>query len=219
VLVARGLVATVTDVRRRERSLWSRPVDLDVRGPERIALLGANGTGKTTLVRMLAGSRPADGGTVEVGVDGIGHLPQRLVLPDERATLLQTLRAVAPTAPEQQLRAGLAAFGFRGGRVAQPVGSLSGGERFRAVLAAILHSDPPPQLLLLDEPTNNLDLATVAQLGGALAAYRGALLVASHDQAFLRTLGITRWLLLDRDRGLHEIDAPVDRVPGRGPPA
>jgi ATPase subunit of ABC transporter with duplicated ATPase domains len=77
------------------------------------------------------------------------------------------------------------------------VGSLSGGERFRATLAALLLAEPPPQLLLLDEPTNNLDLASTRQLAQALAAYRGALLVASHDLAFLRGAGITRWLRLE----------------------
>jgi ATPase subunit of ABC transporter with duplicated ATPase domains len=71
---------------------------------------------------------------------------------------------------------------------------LSGGERFRAVLAALLSAQPAPQLLMLDEPTNNLDLASVAQLERALDAYRGALIVASHDLPFLRRLGITRWL-------------------------
>ena len=80
----------------------------------------------------------------------------------------------------------------------RPAGStLSGGELFRATLATLLLAEPAPQLLLLDEPTNNLDLASVRQLTGALAAYPGALLVASHDVEFLRDLGITRWLLLD----------------------
>jgi ATPase subunit of ABC transporter with duplicated ATPase domains len=86
-----------------------------------------------------------------------------------------------------------------------PAGTLSGGERFRAVLAALLLAQPPPQLLLLDEPTNNLDMASVRQLTQALAGYRGALLVASHDLHFLGSAGITRWLRLDRATGLAEI--------------
>ena len=77
--------------------------------------------------------------------------------------------------------------------------TLSGGERFRATLAALL-AEPPPQLLLLDEPTNNLDLASVARLGEALAAYRGALLVVSHDETFLGELGLTRRLRAHRGR-------------------
>ena len=72
------------------------------------------------------------------------------------------------------------------------VGSLSGGELFRATLAALLLAEPAPRLLLLDEPTNNLDVASVRQLVAALAAYRGALLVASHDEPFLAEIGISR---------------------------
>ncbi|CAM5238060.1 ATP-binding cassette domain-containing protein [Streptomyces tanashiensis] len=95
------------------------------------------------------------------------------------------------------VRARLARFLFRGARADQPVGTLSGGERFRATLAALLLAEPAPQLLMLDEPTNNLDMASVRKLTAALDAYEGALIVASHDVTFLESLGITRWLLLD----------------------
>ena len=71
-------------------------------------------------------------------------------------------------------------------------GTLSGGERFRATLACLLLADPAPQLLLVDEPTNNLDLDSVAQLVAALRAYRGALVVVSHDERFLAELALTR---------------------------
>jgi ATPase subunit of ABC transporter with duplicated ATPase domains len=91
------------------------------------------------------------------------------------------------------VRAQLARFLVRGDAVLQPAGSLSGGERFRVTLACLLLADPPPQLLLLDEPTNNLDLDSVAQLTDALAGYRGALIVASHDRPFLADIGVQRW--------------------------
>jgi ATPase subunit of ABC transporter with duplicated ATPase domains len=107
------------------------------------------------------------------------------------------------------VRANLARFLFRGERASMLAGTLSGGERFRAVLAALLLAEPPPQLLLLDEPTNSLDMASARQLTQALDSYRGALVVASHDVHFLRSLSITRWLLLDRDAGLTEI-GPLD---------
>jgi ATPase subunit of ABC transporter with duplicated ATPase domains len=87
-------------------------------------------------------------------------------------------------------------------------GTLSGGERFRAVLAALLLADPPPQLLLLDEPTNNLDMASARQLSEALSCYQGALVVVSHDVPFLRSIGITRWLRLDRDGRLTDTEPP-----------
>ncbi|HUR08673.1 MAG TPA: ABC-F family ATP-binding cassette domain-containing protein [Nonomuraea sp.] len=169
--------------------------ELVVRGPERIALLGPNGSGKTTLLRRIA----EHGANVPVR-----YLAQRLDLLDDSLSVLDNVRALAPSAPVHEVRARLARFLFRGDRVSRPVGTLSGGERFRATLAALLSAEPPPQLLLLDEPTNNLDLPSVRQLAQALAAYRGALIVASHDLPFLEMLGLTRWLRQDRDEGLTE---------------
>ena len=169
--------------------------ELVVRGPERIALLGPNGSGKTTLLRRIA----EHGANVPVR-----YLAQRLDLLDDSLSVLDNVRALAPSAPVHEVRARLARFLFRGDRVSRPVGTLSGGERFRATLAALLSAEPPPQLLLLDEPTNNLDMPSVRQLAQALAAYRGALIVASHDLPFLEMLGLTRWLRQDRDEGLTE---------------
>ncbi len=134
----------------------------------------------------------------------LGYLPQRLDVLDDQLTVLQNVRAAAPAATVNEVRAGLARFLFRGARADQRAGTLSGGERFRAVLAALLLADPPPRLLLLDEPTNNLDLASVSQLAQALSCYQGALLVASHDLPFLRSAGITRWLSLQRDGRLSD---------------
>jgi len=113
---------------------------------------------------------------------------------------------LAPGASPNVIRARLARLEFRGARADQVAGTLSGGERFRATLAALLLADPAPQLLLLDEPTNNLDMASARQLAQALACYRGALIVARHDLPFLRSAGITRWLRLDGQ--LTEIDPP-----------
>ncbi|MGH3239254.1 MAG: AAA family ATPase, partial [Spirillospora sp.] len=105
-----------------------------------------------------------------------------------------------------KIRSGLARFLFRGARAERPAGTLSGGERFRAVLASLLLAEPAPRLLLLDEPTNNLDMASTRQLAQALTAYEGALIVVSHDVPFLRTLNITRWLTVTRTTGLTETD-------------
>ncbi|GAA1793332.1 ATP-binding cassette domain-containing protein [Luedemannella flava] len=178
-------------------------VDLDVRGPERIALLGPNGAGKTTLLETIVGTLTPTAGTVTPAVP-LRYLPQRLDLLDPTATIATNAERLAPSATTNEIRAALARFLFRGGRADQTVGTLSGGERFRATLASLLLAQPAPQLLLLDEPTNNLDLASVEQLAQALAAYRGALIVSSHDLPFLRTAGITRWLRLDGD--ITEVD-------------
>jgi ATPase subunit of ABC transporter with duplicated ATPase domains len=177
--------------------------ELVVRGPERVALTGPNGAGKTTLLRHVTGE--LDGLPVRL-TGAVGYLPQRLDVLDESASVVENVRAVAPAASVNEVRAGLARFLFRGARADQPAGTLSGGERFRAVLAALLLAQPPPQLLLLDEPTNNLDMASVRQLSEALSCYQGALLVASHDVPFLRSTGISRWLWLPRDGRLREID-------------
>jgi ATPase subunit of ABC transporter with duplicated ATPase domains len=177
--------------------------ELVVRGPERVALSGPNGAGKTTLLRHI--TRELDGLTVRL-TGAVGYLPQRLDVLDESASVVENVRAVAPAASVNEVRAGLARFLFRGTRADQPAGTLSGGERFRAVLAALLLAQPPPQLLLLDEPTNNLDMASARQLSEALSCYQGALLVASHDVPFLRSIGISRWLRLSRDGRLRESD-------------
>jgi ATPase subunit of ABC transporter with duplicated ATPase domains len=178
---------------------------LIVRGPERIALAGPNGAGKTTLLRAIAGLAGRPGVDVRLGAV-VGYLPQRLDTLDDSLSVVDNVRTAAPAASVNEVRASLARFLFRGERADRLAGTLSGGERFRAVLAALLLAQPAPQLLLLDEPTNNLDMASVRQLSAALEGYRGAILVASHDVPFLRSAGITRWLRLDSAAGLTAID-------------
>ncbi|MER8013784.1 ABC-F family ATP-binding cassette domain-containing protein [Streptomyces griseoluteus] len=168
---------------------------LDLRGPERIALVGRNGAGKTTLLRTIAGELPPVAGLAQAHVP-LRFLPQRLDVLDDKATVVENVARFAPGATPNRVRARLARFLFRGKRADQPAGTLSGGERFRAALAALLLAEPAPQLLLLDEPTNNLDMASVRQLTSALESYEGALIVAGHDLPFLDSIGITRWLLV-----------------------
>ncbi|TXJ86840.1 ABC-F family ATP-binding cassette domain-containing protein [Streptomyces lavendulae] len=176
---------------------------LDLRGAERIALVGRNGAGKTTLLRTIAGELAPAGGTATAHVP-LRFLPQRLDVLDDELTVAQNVARFAPGATNNRVRARLARFLFRGARADQRAATLSGGERFRATLAALMLAEPAPQLLLLDEPTNNLDLASVRQLTSALESYEGALLVASHDLPFLESIGITRWLLMT-DGELTEI--------------
>ncbi|MGW2592227.1 ABC-F family ATP-binding cassette domain-containing protein [Streptomyces sp. NPDC001515] len=172
------------------------PGGFEVRGPERIALVGRNGAGKTTLLRTLAGELAPVSGEACVHVPA-RFLPQRLDVLDDTLSVVENVARFAPEATNNRIRARLAHFLFKGARADKAAGTLSGGERFRAALAALLLAEPAPQLLMLDEPTNNLDLASVRRLTAALDAFEGALIVASHDVPFLESLGITRWLLLD----------------------
>ncbi|AYN38438.1 ABC transporter ATP-binding protein [Streptomyces dangxiongensis] len=169
---------------------------LDLRGPERIALVGRNGAGKTTLLRTVAGELAPVSGAATAHVP-LRFLPQRLDVLDDGLTVAENVARFAPDATGNRIRARLARFLFRGARADRTAGTLSGGERFRAALAALMLAEPAPQLLLLDEPTNNLDLASVRQLISALESYEGALIVAGHDLSFLESIGITRWLLME----------------------
>ncbi|MFD7241534.1 ABC-F family ATP-binding cassette domain-containing protein [Streptomyces massasporeus] len=176
---------------------------LDLRGPERVALIGRNGAGKTTLLRTITGELAPEAGEVAAHVP-LRFLPQRLDVLDGELSVAENVARFAPDATNNRIRARLARFLFRGARADQKAATLSGGERFRAALAALMLAEPAPQLLLLDEPTNNLDMASVRQLTTALESYEGALVVASHDLPFLESVGITRWLLLEEGE-LREI--------------
>ncbi|MDQ0584603.1 ABC-F family ATP-binding cassette domain-containing protein [Streptomyces rishiriensis] len=184
---------------------------LDLRGPERVALVGRNGSGKTTLLRTIAGELTPEAGEAHAHVP-LRFLPQRLDILDGERTVAENVARFAPGATNNRIRARLARFLFRGGRADQKASTLSGGERFRASLAALMLAEPAPQLLMLDEPTNNLDMASVRQLTTALESYEGALIVASHDLPFLESIGITRWLLLDgrlRETTAEELADPA----------
>lgn len=155
-----------------------------LQGPERIAITGPNGSGKTLLLEdLLTGRRGV------LHTDRVGYLPQRSDHLDEDAAIIDHVRDATPEADPQQVRADLARFLFTGDTVNRRVGDLSGGERFRVALARLLLASPPNQLLILDEPTNNLDLATIDALVDAVASYRGALIVVSHDEVLLERLG------------------------------
>ncbi|WP_067805070.1 ribosomal protection-like ABC-F family protein [Nocardia beijingensis] len=182
-------------------------VDLIIRGPERIAVTGANGVGKSTLLRLIHGDLAPQGGQITRAEGRVAYLSQRLDLLDPARTVAENLALFAQNMPESRRRNLLARFLFRGSRVDLPVGVLSGGERLRATLACVLFAEPAPQLLLLDEPTNNLDLISVGQLESALNAYRGAFVVVSHDERFLAEVGVRRWLRLSEGR-LLEVGAP-----------
>jgi ATPase subunit of ABC transporter with duplicated ATPase domains len=164
---------------------------LRIVGPERVAVSGPNGSGKTTVVRLAAGELAPTAGRIARGA-ATAFLDQQTALLGDDKSLVAAFRRLNPAASDNAARAALARFLFRNIAAEKPVRALSGGERLRAALACVLAGDRPPQLLILDEPTNHLDLDSIAAVEAALAGYDGALLVVSHDRDFLEAVGIGR---------------------------
>ncbi|SNS10697.1 ATPase components of ABC transporters with duplicated ATPase domains [Sphingomonas laterariae] len=168
------------------------PWTLNVRGPERIGITGPNGAGKTTLMKAALGAVPLRSGEVRRASGRMAMLDQHVGLLRPEESILANFRRLNPGLGEQAAYAACARFAFRNRDALQPVATLSGGERLRAGLACTLAGERPPWLLMLDEPTNHLDLESIEVLESALAEYDGAILIVSHDTAFLDAIGVER---------------------------
>jgi ATPase subunit of ABC transporter with duplicated ATPase domains len=168
-----------------------RDLSFDVVGPERVALTGPNGSGKTTVLALITGKLAPWEGKVRVLTD-FALFDQAVSLLDPAASVRDNFKRINPEADENACRAALARFMFRADAAHQIVGTLSGGQMLRAGLACVLGGAEPPPLLILDEPTNHLDIDSIQSIEAALAAYDGALLVVSHDETFLNNIGVTR---------------------------
>ncbi len=162
-------------------------VKLGVMPGDRIALLGANGAGKSTLIKLLSGALAPMSGEIHGAKDlAVGYFAQHQLEQLEAAsTPLAHLQALAPTARDQELRNFLGGFNFQGAMAQRAVGTFSGGEKARLVLALLMYARP--NLLLLDEPTNHLDLEMRHALTLAMQDFAGALVVVAHDRHLLRT--------------------------------
>ena len=173
-----------------------RDFSMDIIGPERVALTGPNGAGKTTLLKLLTGALEPMTGTVQIG-GPMALLDQQVGLLDRSESIVANFQRLNPESSVNDCRAVLAAFKFRNDAALQVVGTLSGGEMLRAGLACVLGGGRPPMLVVLDEPTNHLDIEAVEVVEAGLRAFDGALLVISHDPAFLDAVGVEREVRLE----------------------
>ncbi len=168
-------------------------VSLEVTGGERIALIGDNGSGKTTFLRLLMGEETPDAGYIYRGpAIRAAYLPQIVRFDDESRTMYDTMLWECRAQP-QEARDRLAAFGFRGEDVFKRVSALSGGEKSRLRLCALMGGQI--NLLVLDEPTNHLDIASREWMEDALSDYGQTLLFVSHDRYFIEKFATRIWTL------------------------
>jgi ATP-binding cassette, subfamily F, member 3 len=189
-----------------------RNINRSVLAGQRIGILGANGRGKSTLVKTIARTLPPLAGHVTEGKGlSIGYFAQQeldVLSLDDGALMhmVRLARDVGPPGREQELRDFLGSFRFVGDMVTQAVGTLSGGEKARLVLAMLVWQRP--NLLLLDEPTNHLDLTTREALSMALNEFEGTVMLVSHDRALLREVCDEFWLV--HDGAIKPFDGDLD---------
>ena len=168
----------------------SSPLNWRMDGPMRVALRGPNGCGKSTLLRVMLGEEKPLAGACQVSV-ATAYLDQHLSRLDLSLSVLTHLNAGNTPLEEGVLRTRLAQLHLGAEKVTLPLATLSGGERLKAALACVLWRREATQLLLLDEPTNHLDLNSTQAIELALSTFPGAIVVVSHDEAFLQALHLT----------------------------
>ncbi len=171
-----------------------RDLSFEVKKRDHLLILGANGCGKSTLIKLLLGKLPPDNGRIEFGYNvSVGYYDQENQNLDPRKTVLEELWDAYPTLTQTEIRNTLALFLFRGDDIEKTVSVLSGGERARLTLAKLILSKM--NVLILDEPTNHLDIQSREALENALSAFDGTIIAVSHDRYFIEKLA-TRILYL-----------------------
>lgn len=173
--------------------LWPQPIDLEIRSSDRVHIAGGNGSGKTTLVRLLTGELTPTAGRVERSGFSSVCLDQEYRALDSPLTVLEMAeRHNTQRLPDHEVKIRLDRALFPHEKWDNPCRTLSGGERMRLLLCCMMLSDHVPDLMVLDEPTNNLDIGSLAILTDTIRSYRGTLIVVSHDDRFVREIGVTR---------------------------
>jgi|TARA_B110000259_G_scaffold187403_1_gene241495 ATP-binding cassette subfamily F protein 3 len=186
-------------------------INLSLIPGERIGLLGLNGAGKSTFIKLLAGELQTQSGKMDRSKDlKVGYFAQHQVEQlDESANPLLTLQRIDPSLTERDIRTYLGGYNFKGDKVLQSVGSFSGGEKARLVLALLIWQRP--NLILLDEPTNHLDLEMRLALNQALQGFEGSVILVSHDRHLLRSVCDDLWLV--DDGKVDSFDDGIDDYP------
>lgn len=173
--------------------LWNKDISFLIQGQEKILLAGRNGCGKSTLCKLITGELSPQTGHISVNISRISILDQNISCIDNELTLLENIRMFAePDVPEHKLRIILGGFLFYGEEVFKRASVLSGGEKMRLAMACVLSLNHGSELLILDEPTNNMDLESIEQLTKSVKEYTGALIVISHDEHFVKDIGVDR---------------------------
>ncbi len=173
-------------------NLLAKEINKRIYYQDKIAILGKNGCGKTTLLRALIGETAPLAGSIHMGASiTMGYYDQLHIDLNEANTVFDAIHSLAPTEPQGYVLSYLARFGFRGEAVEKSISVLSGGEKARLYLARLIHKQP--NFLILDEPTNHLDIDMIASLEQALKHYDGTIVFVSHDRDFIQHTATRRW--------------------------
>lgn len=179
--------------------LWTPNLNIEIIGNKRVAILGKNGSGKSTFIKLITGNLTPSQGEIKLGSQHFFVLDQHCSLLKDELSILENMQIFASDKIENhELRIRAGRFLFYGDSVFKKVKVLSGGERLRVALACLLATNNAPDILILDEPTNNLDLESIDILKNSLNKYSGTLIVISHDQYFLNDITIEKMIYLER---------------------
>lgn len=180
----------------KDQMLWQPPVSFLVTSGERVALVGGNGPGKTTLLRIMLGEVQPSVGTLTRAVVRSVYIDQDYTWIDPLLSVFEQAQRVNSKLPEHEIKIRLNRFLFSKDVWDKSCRTLSGGEKMRLMLCCLTISNQTPDMIVLDEPTNNLDIQNTAILIAAMRDYQGTLIVVSHDKHFLEQVRVARQIML-----------------------